>query len=127
LKLVNQDIWAGYKELLKLADAKLPPKTAADILAMIIALERPYQVVDFLQAKLCQKYGELNEKAGVYVVDMENPEKSAAYFTEFANLLTQEWNGEFTFEPVEIPPEVVNENRNTLVPLWGKFVKECDA
>jgi len=123
LKLTNQDIWAGYKGLVKLVVLDLPQKTSIDLYAIIFVLERPYQAIEFFRAKLCEEYGEKDEKMGLNIVNQDNLEKSAIFYTRLSDLFIQEWNGEFDFEPVEIDKKTAVDNMDTLAPLWGKFVR----
>uniref|UniRef100_A0A6M3J6X7 Uncharacterized protein n=1 Tax=viral metagenome TaxID=1070528 RepID=A0A6M3J6X7_9ZZZZ len=125
LELNNHEIWASYTKLLKLSSLDLPFKTSLHIATILFELERPYRAIENERAKLCKKHGEFFEAQDMYAIDMNNVEKFGAYSSELSELLIMTWSGDFTFEPVEITKDIVEQYMGDFATLLDKFVKIC--
>lgn len=116
MELTNGEIWLAKEPLNKLADMKLPVKTAYAIAKMASKLNDQLQVIEAVRIGLIRKYGVQEGKNWNVKEDSENWPK---FMNDFDELMKQKV--EVVVEKVKLPDNIEIESK-VLIALT-KFVE----
>ncbi len=107
MKLLNQEIWLAYPNLMKLGKVTFPVKVSLGLARLAAKLQGPYIVIERERAKLVKKYG-VTDEAGKKITVPNDSGAAAPFALELSELLMTEWPDDLQLEKVILPQKVTD-------------------
>ncbi len=105
MRLINQEIWLAYPNVMKLCEVTFPVKVGLGLAKLAARLQGPYAVIERERAKLVKKYG-IKDESGKKITVPPNGDVASVFALELSELLMTEWSDNIEIEKVIIPEKM---------------------
>ncbi len=106
MKLINQEIWLAYPNIMRLCKVTFPVKVGLGLARLAARLQGPYVVIERERAQLVKKYGVVDEAKTKITVPPDS-DVAHAFALELSELLMAEWHEDLQIEKVIIPQKMI--------------------